>query len=161
MNNKIRFVLILVALLAIVAVAGGTGVWASPAAKAPQAVAANANPAPAAQKNLGTASGTNCGGVKVQDGDTRSVCNVAVVTTDFSGNVFAVASGNQGSGFENGYVSLFFTSGSATICFAAPTAGHIYFKAPNSDTWVVVGTTISNGKACAVVSLDGEYAFGK
>jgi len=163
MNKIIRIALIVVAVVAIIAIAGGSGVWASQVAKAPQAVALSGNAAPAAIQNAGTAAGWNCGGVNVPSTDEKGVCSVATVTSGNGSSVWAVASGNQGTDFKNGVVSITFKSGNqATICFAAdPITGKVYFEAPDSSTWTEIAFSIHNGQACANISLDGLYAFGK
>ena len=163
MNKTIRIMLIAVALIVILAIAGGSGVWASPAVKAPQAVPVSGNPAPQDARHLGTADGWNCGGVNVNPTEEKGVCSVATVSTGNSDSVWAVAYGNKGTDFKNGIVSITFKSGSqAVICFAAnPATGKIYFQSLYDNAWVAIPFSARNGQACASISENGLYAFGK
>lgn len=152
MNKTVRFLLVLGLLVGILAVAGGAAVWASPATKAPDAVSEKAAPAlPSSGSHLGTVAAEGCGGVSVNPGETKGICGAAVVT---GGDVFATVGGE-------GIVSLYFNSGSATICFAAPHAGVVYFQ-PHpgpDDTWIPLATGFSGGRACATTSNNGHYKF--
>ncbi len=162
MNKIIRIMLIAVALIAILAIAGGSGVWASPAAKAPQVISVSGNPAPLEARHLGSADGWNCGGVNVNPSQKKGVCSVATVLAGNNASVWAVAFGNKGTDFKNGVVSVTFKSGNlATICFAAnPPIGNIYFQPVNSSTWVTIPFSFRKGQACATISENGLYAFG-
>lgn len=158
MNKTVRFLLVVALLVGVIAVAGGTAVWASPAAKAPEAVSAKADAAlPAAGSLDGTVSGGDgCSGKRVQDGEKAGICGLATVATQVGSSVFAKAS-------AGGILSLFFDRGSALICFAAPHNGVIYFQ-PHpgaNNVWFPIATRVENGRACANVSANGYYKFSR
>jgi hypothetical protein len=159
MKKSLRILLVLVVLSGIIFAAGSRAAWATPAARQPEAAAAKDNgAAPAAP--IGSVQAPNCDGVRVLDLQEKSICGVALLTGQTTGtDVFGALNGMPG-GFLSQAVTLYFTSGSLQICFAAPEGGTIFFQPSGTYDWGWVPTDLNNGFACATVSQNGDYALG-
>ena len=104
----------------------------------------------------------NCdGGVVVTGTNSALVCGVATLTGNSSNaNIKGVPSPKEGD-FISKTITLYFTSGSAQLCFASANGtGVIYYRPLGITTWTSLPTKLSDGLACIVVSSDGSYALG-
>jgi hypothetical protein len=163
MNKNIRILLVVLALIAIVVIAGSKTVWSKPGPNSPvaQTDAVSANAPLSVDANVGSVDPPNCtGSVTISGSESKSMCGEATLTGLGNVDVIATQRGREGD-FISKTISLVFTKGSARLCFAAPNGGDIYFKANSSNAWTTFPTTIADGIACAVVSDSGAYCFGK
>jgi hypothetical protein len=156
MNKTIRVLLIVAVLVGILAVAGSQTVWASPAPVAPAAAAEEVAPAPVAADAFVGTGGGGCQAQVVDNGETKGICGLAKVYSTYGTHVVARVSG--------GVLHLYFSRGSAEVCFAAPRNGVIYWQpVQNHNTWIALTTVrkLVNGKfmACTVTSQSGSYKF--
>jgi len=162
MNKTFRILLVLVLLAGIILAAGSKAAWATPAAKQAESASPKANSAlPTFIPPVGSVRPPDCrDATHVKQDNIKNICGVVLITGLSNADVFAFLNPIP-EGFYSQAVTLYFTSGSVQICFAAPDGGTIFFRASGTtDVWVTVPTNVLDGFACAIVSANGEYALG-
>jgi radical SAM superfamily enzyme with C-terminal helix-hairpin-helix motif len=164
MNKTIRFLLILVLLVGVVAVAGSKVAWAG---SAPASDQAKAEAASALALKPGTVvvpvpnhpeqEGVNVDASKACPVSIRGHATLCALTsgTEVFGSLRA-----RESGYLSKVVSLYFTSGSARLCFGAPQGNEVIYVDSNGE-WVPLYTFYVDGQACVDVSTSGLYVLGK
>ena len=159
MNKTIRLLLVVILFVGVVAVAGKNA-WASPVVPAPAAKVdagvAQANP------QVGTVVVPEHGSVvRVQHKSCpENVSGAATLCGLETGTDVVASLDPQPAGYLSKIVNLAFAGGSAKLCFPALHGTEkIYFN--QMGVWTQVSTFYESNKACAIVSISGQYVLGK
>jgi hypothetical protein len=183
MNHKVRFAIVLILFLGILALALNQPAWAGrggrPAASAPQA----GNPAPAAEEvQKGTVRPPDCGGLTVRISGDYSICGFAIIHVNMKQEDVVLTFVREKRNTTPGGLSHILVDvvrmfvrvankphdGSISeyadvqICYAVPPNSQVqimYHGIQGNDQWIALATTIKDGEACATADLPGYYAL--